>query len=211
MQKELKNVRLSELKGFDGNPRHNNKSAQMVAKSIKEFGYINPIVVDETYTILAGNTRFKALNLLGYEEAEVLVVSGLTTAQKNGFVIADNRAGEYSKWNVTALERMLDGMEVDEKLLKEFGILNVSQTKKELEKLVHGEKGVPVYSTDPEYKDTLVLRKPLTKEAQDALEEKREKDRVVRKSMLKKTKDALNDVDFSDVLDPTNADSKGEI
>lgn len=47
MKKEIITCNVKDLKSFDGNPRHNNKSAQMVAKSIKEFGYINPIIVDE--------------------------------------------------------------------------------------------------------------------------------------------------------------------
>lgn len=139
MKKELKVVSLDQLKGYGGNPRHNNKSAEMVAKSIEQFGYINPIVVDENYVILAGNTRFKALNLLGYKEVEVLVVSGLTETQKNGFVIADNRAGEYSKWNMAALERMLENSDLDTEVLEEFGILSVSKTKKKLEKLIYGQ------------------------------------------------------------------------
>lgn len=139
MDKQLKTVPLDQLKGYGGNPRHNNKSAEMVAKSIEQFGYINPIVVDENYVILAGNTRFKALNLLGYKEAEVLVVSGLTENQKNGFVIADNRAGEYSKWNMAALERMLENSDLDTEVLEEFGILSVSKTKKKLEKLIYGQ------------------------------------------------------------------------
>ena len=139
MDKQLKTVSLDQLKGYGGNPRHNNKSAEMVAKSIEQFGYINPIVVDENYVILAGNTRFKALNLLGYKEAEVLVVSGLTETQKNGFVIADNRAGEYSKWNMAALERMLENSDLDTEVLEEFGILSVSKTKKKLEKLIYGQ------------------------------------------------------------------------
>lgn len=138
MNKQLKIIPLDQLKGYGGNPRHNNKSAEMVAKSIEQFGYINPIVVDENYVILAGNTRFKALNLLGYKEAEVLVVSGLTETQKNGFVIADNRAGEYSKWNMAALERMLENSDLDTEVLEEFGILSVSKTKKKLEKLIYG-------------------------------------------------------------------------
>ena len=133
MKKELKTTPLKDLKGYGGNPRHNNKSAEMVAKSIKEFGYINPIVVDENYVILAGNTRYKALQLLKIEEAEVLVVSGLTETQKNGFVIADNRAGEYSKWNMAALERMLENSDLDKEVLEDFGILSISQTKKKLE------------------------------------------------------------------------------
>lgn len=144
IKKQLKTVPLSELKGYGGNPRHNNKSAEMVAKSIKEFGYINPIVVDENNVILAGNTRFKALGLLGWKQAEVLEVSGLTENQKNGFVIADNRVGEYSKWNMAALERMLENSDLDKEVLEDFGILSISGTKKKLEKLIYNEnKEVP--------------------------------------------------------------------
>ena len=138
MKKELKTLKIDELKLFSSNPRHNNESAKMVAKSIKDFGYINPIVVDESFTILAGNTRFKALKLLGYDSVEVLVVTGLSEAQKNGFVIADNRAGEYSKWNMAALERMLSNMNLDADALSEFGILNIKEQKKKLETLVYG-------------------------------------------------------------------------
>ena len=137
IKKQLKTVPLSALKGYGGNPRHNNKSAEMVAKSIKEFGYINPIVVDENNVILAGNTRYKALGILGWKQAEVLEVSGLTENQKNGFVIADNRVGEYSKWNMAALERMLENSDLDKEVLEDFGILSISGTKKKLEKLIY--------------------------------------------------------------------------
>ena len=137
MKKEIVTVNVKDLKPFGGNPRHNNKSAQMVAKSIKEFGYINPIIVDEDLVILAGNTRFKALQILGFKEIDVLKVSGLTTVQKNGFVIADNRAGEYSKWNMSALERMLNNAEIDESILEEFGILSVKKTKKKIEEMIY--------------------------------------------------------------------------
>ncbi len=139
MQKHLEIVKIKDLKSYGGNPRHNNKSAEMVAKSIKEFGYINPIIVDENNVILAGNTRFKAMQILGETEIEVLKVQGLTEAQKNGFVIADNRVGEYSKWNMSALERMLNNSEVDESILEEFGILSVKKTKKKIENMIYGE------------------------------------------------------------------------
>jgi site-specific DNA-methyltransferase (adenine-specific) len=139
MQKHLEIVKIKDLKSYGGNPRHNNKSAEMVAKSIKEFGYINPIIVDENNVILAGNTRFKAMQILGETEIEVLKVQGLTEAQKNGFVIADNRVGEYSKWNMSALERMLNNSEVDESILEEFGILSVKKTKKKIENMIFGE------------------------------------------------------------------------
>lgn len=138
-KKELIKVKLNDLKSYDGNPRHNNKSAQVVAESIKLYGYINPIVIDESNVILAGNTRFKALKLLGtYDEIDVLRVSGLSEKQKNGFVIADNKVGEYSKWNYAALERMLENGELDRESLEGFGILSVKQTKKKLEHLIFG-------------------------------------------------------------------------
>ena len=87
--------------------------------------------------ILAGNTRFKAIQLLGLskeDEIDVLQVCGLTNEQKRGFVIADNRVAEYSKWNMSALDRMLGDGEMDMQMLADFGILNVKATKKKLEK-----------------------------------------------------------------------------
>lgn len=137
-KKTLETVKLSDLTPYPGNPRHNTQSAKMVAKSIEKFGYINPIVVDENNVILAGNTRFKALKLLKVEEAEVLRVSGLTDTQRAGFVIADNRAGEYSKWNATALDRMVANSDVCKDTMKEFGISSIDENKKALEALING-------------------------------------------------------------------------
>lgn len=137
LDKKIVKVKIQDLKPFGGNPRHNNESAKQVAKSIESFGYINPIVVDDEFVILAGNTRFKAIQLLGLskeDEIDVLQVCGLTNEQKRGFVIADNRVAEYSKWNMSALDRMLGDGEMDMQMLADFGILNVKATKKKLEK-----------------------------------------------------------------------------
>ena len=142
VDKQIQIVRMGDLKPYDGNPRHNNQSAKQVAKSIETFGYINPIVVDENKVILAGNTRFKALKLLGLkedDEIDVMMVYGLTDDQKRGFVIADNRVAEYSKWNMAALDRMLGDSEIDKDLLADFGILNVKHTKDKLQKLLEVE------------------------------------------------------------------------
>lgn len=136
VKKEMVVVDMSDLKPFNGNPRHNNDSAKMVAESIKKYGYINPIVVDENNVILAGNTRFKALKLLNITEVEVLKVYGLTDQQKNGFVISDNKVGEFSKWNFSALERMLENNDLDLETLEEFGILSINRTKKKLEEML---------------------------------------------------------------------------
>lgn len=137
VNKEIKWVKASDIHCHPLNPRRNSKSAKMVAKSIEKFGYINPIVVDETGAILAGNTRFRALELLGVEEFEVLVVNGLTEDEKLGFLIADNKTNEYSQWNYAGLQRIAAGME-DKQTMKEIGITTIQDNKDELDKLIAG-------------------------------------------------------------------------
>lgn len=137
VNKEIKWVKASDIHCHPLNPRRNSKSAKMVAKSIEKFGYINPIVVDETGAILAGNTRFLALELLGVEEFEVLVVNGLTEDEKLGFLIADNKTNEYSQWNYAGLQRIAAGME-DKQTMKEIGITTIQDNKDELDKLIAG-------------------------------------------------------------------------
>lgn len=137
VNKEIKWVKASDIHCHPLNPRRNSKSAKMVAKSIEKFGYINPIVVDETGDILAGNTRFRALELLGVEEFEVLVVNGLTEDEKLGFLIADNKTNEYSQWNYAGLQRIAAGME-DKQTMKEIGITTIQDNKDELDKLIAG-------------------------------------------------------------------------
>lgn len=138
--KEIRVVRMGDLKLYPGNPRRNNKSAKVVAKSIKEYGYINPIVATDDLTIIAGNTRFKALKYLGLEEndeIDVLVIKGLTEEQIRGFVIADNRAGEFSQWNYSAVERMMSDGQTDTATLKEMGMSSFADNKKDLEDLIN--------------------------------------------------------------------------
>ena len=137
IQKEIKWVSVGDIRCHPLNPRKNSKSAKIVAKSIQEYGYINPIVVDEEGTILAGNTRFKALQLLGVEEFDVLVVSGLTDEEKVGFLVADNKVGEYSSWNYTGLRRLVEKSS-NKDAMKEIGITTLQDNKDELDKLIAG-------------------------------------------------------------------------
>lgn len=135
IKKELRIVNVEDLKPYDGNPRRNNQSAKIVAKSIQTYGYINPIVVTDELVVLAGHTRLKALKLLGYTQIDVLVVHGLTKEQIDGFVIADNRVGEFSQWNYAAVERMLKDREATD--LEQFGMYSYENAQKEMEALLN--------------------------------------------------------------------------
>lgn len=139
MEKKLIKVDINDLVPYGRNPRRNNKSAKVVAKSIEAYGYINPIVVTDKLMILAGHTRLKALKLLKYEgEIDVLAISGLTEDQIKGFVIADNRVGEYSQWNYAEIDRLMS--ENPDELMGELGLTSFSNNKKDLEELLKGKK-----------------------------------------------------------------------
>ena len=91
--------KLSEIKPYPGNPRINDKAVDVVAASIKEFGFRQPIVVDEKGVIVVGNTRYKAAQKLGLETVPVHVAKGLTPAQIKAYRIADNKSAEIAIWN----------------------------------------------------------------------------------------------------------------
>ena len=134
IKKELRLVKLADLKPYGRNPRRNNKSAKVVAQSIKTYGYLNPVLVTDELLVLAGHTRLKAMKILGIKEEEVLVVSGLSEEQIRGFVIADNRVGEFSQWNYAEIDRLMT--EGEDEFMKELGLSSFSNNKKDLEDLL---------------------------------------------------------------------------
>ncbi|MFO7958103.1 MAG: ParB N-terminal domain-containing protein, partial [Candidatus Brocadiia bacterium] len=79
MDVELKSI--DEVKPYEQNPRQNDEAVEAVANSIREFGFRQPIVVDEDGVIVAGHTRFKAAQKLGLEKVPVHVAEGLTPEQ----------------------------------------------------------------------------------------------------------------------------------
>lgn len=118
-------MRISELIHPEKNVRrHPEKQLQEMLKSIRMFGQIRPVVVDENNVILAGNGMVEAMRIGGYEEADVLVVNGLTDAQKKKLMIADNRIYELGvdhKDNIFEILREIGDFEVpgfDEDILR---------------------------------------------------------------------------------------------
>ena len=90
---------LGQIIPYARNPRRNEQAIATVAASIQEFGWRQPIVVDEGHVVLAGHTRLAAAQQLGLETAPVHVAKGLSEAQARAFRIMDNRSGENAEWD----------------------------------------------------------------------------------------------------------------
>ena len=95
-------VSIHRLTPYFRNPRDNDEAVGAVAKSITEYGFNSPIVVDEQYVVIAGHTRLKAALQLGLEEVPVVVVC-LPEERAKEYRIADNKTAEFSEWNMNDL------------------------------------------------------------------------------------------------------------
>lgn len=81
------------------NPRRNENAITKVAASIKEYGFRQPIVVDEELVIIAGHTRLQAAQSLGLKKIPIHIATGLTQAQIKAYRLADNRTHEDAEWD----------------------------------------------------------------------------------------------------------------
>jgi DNA modification methylase len=90
----------TDITPFARNSRtHSDEQVAQVAASIKEFGWTNPILIDETSTIIAGHGRLMAAQRLGLSEVPTIRLEGLTDAQKRAYVIADNKLALNAGWD----------------------------------------------------------------------------------------------------------------
>lgn len=98
--KNLLQVSPCKLKPWSNNPRkHSTKQLNNLERTIRELGFINPIIVDETNTVLAGHARLDVAKRLKMETVPIVSVSGLSIQQKRAYVIADNRMTDLSEWD----------------------------------------------------------------------------------------------------------------
>jgi DNA modification methylase len=91
--------KLASIKPYEGNPRHNDDAINAVAASIKEFGFRQPLVLDESDVIVVGHTRFKAALKLGLEEVPCHIAVGLSPAQAKAYRLADNQTATIATWD----------------------------------------------------------------------------------------------------------------
>jgi DNA modification methylase len=103
---------LQRLVPFARNARtHSSSQVDQISASMREWGWTNPILVDEQGTIIAGHGRVEAAKKLGLSEAPVMIAAGWSEAKKRAYVIADNQLALNAGWNEEMLEAELSDLQ----------------------------------------------------------------------------------------------------
>lgn len=99
---QTKKLKVKDIKAYWRNPRINDTAVDAVVQSIKQYGYVQPIIVDKKNTIVAGHTRHRALMQLAIDEVDVIIFEG-TAAQAKEYRIIDNKTSEFAEWDMKLL------------------------------------------------------------------------------------------------------------
>jgi DNA modification methylase len=108
----IEQIAVEELKPRRRNARrHSDKQIEQLAASLREFGFIGAIIIDETNHVLAGHGRLAAAKLVGLREIPCIRVNHLDEASRKAFALADNRLAELSGWDDDILKLELQELE----------------------------------------------------------------------------------------------------
>ena len=98
-------VSIDGLKPYENNARtHSEEQIKKIVRSIEEFGFINPVLIDSDFGIIAGHGRVMAAKKMGMAEVPCLFVEDLTEAQKRAYIIADNKLALDAGWDEHILQ-----------------------------------------------------------------------------------------------------------
>ena len=141
----IRDMDITLIKPYERNPRNNDKAIDAVAKSIQEFGWNSPIVVDRDNVIVCGHSRWRAAQKLGLTTVPVYVADKLTPEQVQAYRIADNKTAELADWNYDLLPLELRALQD-----AQYDLTLLGFDTDELEKLLAGEDNVFEGETDPD-------------------------------------------------------------
>lgn len=107
--------RINELKQHENNARtHSTEQIEQIVNSINEFGWTNPILIDEHDVIIAGHGRLEAAIKLGIEDVPCIILSGLSETQKRAYLIADNQLALNAGWDIEILQAEIEALKIDD-------------------------------------------------------------------------------------------------
>lgn len=109
---EMQLVPIAKLVPYQNNARtHSPAQIQKLRSSLREFGFVNPVIIDRDYNVIAGHGRIAAAREEGITEVPCVFVDHLTEAQKKAYIIADNRMAMDAGWDGELLRVELEALE----------------------------------------------------------------------------------------------------
>ena len=113
--KEMILVDINKLIPYINNARtHSPEQISKLRASLREFGFVNPVIIDKDFNIIAGHGRVIAAKAEGIEEVPCVLVDYLTEAQKKAYIIADNRMALDAGWDEEILKVELEALEAED-------------------------------------------------------------------------------------------------
>ena len=154
---EIEKKRLDEIHPYAGNAKlHPAEQVEQIKKSIEQFGNNDPIAVDEEGVIIEGHGRYLALKELGYDEAEVIVLYGMTEDEKNAYRLVHNQLTMNSGFDLELLQEELEKIDID---LDEFDFPKEQEQepieREDLSENFEQKKGLEVYCISEEEAEEL--------------------------------------------------------
>lgn len=141
----IQNIEIARIQEYKNNPKlHNRAQITKIRESIREFGFINPVLLDENLEIIAGHGRVAAARDMGMHDVPAIILSHLTDAQKRAYRIADNKLTELGKWSIELLH--LEFTELS-KLDLNFDLGITGFETSEIDLILNGD-GVPAPKND---------------------------------------------------------------
>jgi ParB-like chromosome segregation protein Spo0J len=108
---------IDSLKSRRNARRHDKRQLNLICKSMTEFGWTTPVLIDEESVVLAGYGRVEAARILGLTHAPVMVARGWSEAQKKAYMLADNQIALQAGWDEAILR-----LELEELQLMQFDV-----------------------------------------------------------------------------------------
>lgn len=148
MKNKLEYLPITKLSAYETNSRtHSKDQIAQIAASISEFGFTNPVLIDQENTIIAGHGRVEAAKQLGLDEVPCIRLSHLTEFQKKAYVIADNKLALNAGWDELLLRNEvldLQDLSYDLKLLgfseEELNAMLADIAEEEMPDLASGDR-----------------------------------------------------------------------
>lgn len=108
---QLLTMPIDELVPYANNARvHSKKQIAQIRTSLREFGFVTPVLIDFDNNIIAGHGRVEAARAEGMTEVPCVLISSLTEAQRKAYILADNRLSETGAWDPETLKLEMAGL-----------------------------------------------------------------------------------------------------